>query len=99
METTKSMQTETTKSTQMETTQLTQEEIQNITDVQTQESNLINRFGQLEYQIQSLKLQKQELTNQITELQSNSNKFANDLQQKYGDGNINIETGEFTKNS
>ena len=58
----------------MEKVLLTEEEIKTITDIQTQESDLINRFGQLEYQIQSLKLQKQLLTSQITELQSRGQK-------------------------
>jgi uncharacterized coiled-coil DUF342 family protein len=83
----------------MEKVLLTKEEIQAITNIQTQESDLIHQFGQVEYQIQSLKLQKQELNNQIVQLQTNSNKFGEDLQQKYGEGNINVETGEFTKTS
>lgn len=81
----------------MEKVLLTKEEIKTITDIQTQETDLIYQFGQLEYQIQSLKLQKQKLTNQITQLQTNSNEFGKDLQQKYGEGNINVETGEFIK--
>jgi len=42
-------------------------------------------------------IQQTELNSEIVKLQSKSQKFGDDLQQKYGDGNINIETGEFTK--
>jgi hypothetical protein len=42
-------------------------------------------------------LQKDNLRQEIIKLQTKSQKFGDDLQQKYGDGNINIETGEFTK--
>ena len=37
------------------------------------------------------------LRQEVIKLQNKSKKFGDDLQQKYGDGNINIETGEFTK--
>ena len=38
-----------------------------------------------------------ELLEEIIELQIKSQKFGENLQQKYGDGNINTETGEFVK--
>ena len=42
----------------MEQVFLTKEEIKQLKDIQEQESTLITQFGQLEYQIQSLNLQK-----------------------------------------
>jgi hypothetical protein len=76
---------------------LEKKELDTIKEIQQTELNLINQLGNLEYQIQTLQLQKNDLNTEIVKLQSKSQKFGDDLQQKYGDGNINIETGEFTK--
>ena len=83
----------------MEQVFLTKEEIKQLKDIQEQESTLINQFGQLEYQIQSLNLQKETLKNSITDIQLKSNNLGKELQDKYGEGNIDITSGEFTKNS
>ena len=37
------------------------------------------------------------LKQEVINLQTKSQEFGETLRQKYGDGNINIETGEFTK--
>ena len=76
---------------------LEKKELDTIKEIQQTELNLVNQLGNLEYQIQTLQLQKNDLNTKIVKLQSKSQKFGDDLQQKYGDGNINIETGEFTK--
>ena len=83
----------------MEQVFLTKEEIKQLKDIQEQESTLITQFGQLEYQIQSLNLQKETLKNSITDIQLKSNNLGKELQDKYGEGNIDITSGEFTKNS
>ena len=82
----------------MEQVFLTKEEIKQLKDIQEQESILITQFGQLEYQIQSLNLQKETLKNSITDIQLKSNNLGKELQDKYGEGNIDITSGEFTKN-
>ena len=81
----------------MEKVLLEKKELDTIKEIQQTELNLVNQLGNLEYQIQTLQLQKNDLNTEIVKLQSKSQKFGDDLQQKYGDGNINIETGEFTK--
>jgi len=81
----------------MEKVLLQKAELDTIKEIQQTELNLVDQLGSIEYQIQTLKLQKDNLTNEIVKLQTKSQKFGEDLQQKYGDGNINIETGEFTK--
>ena len=76
---------------------LEKKELDTIKEIQQTELNLVDQLGSIEYQIQTLRLQKDNLRQEIIKLQSKSLKFGEDLQQKYGDGNINIETGEFTK--
>jgi hypothetical protein len=46
---------------------------------------------------QSLKLQKEVLVGNLANLKNKENELGQTLQNKYGNGNINIETGEFTK--
>ena len=81
----------------MEKVLLKKEELNTIKEIQQTELNLVDQLGSIEYQLQTLRLQKDNLRQEIIKLQSKSQKFGEDLQQKYGDGNINIETGEFTK--
>ena len=81
----------------MEKVLLKKKELNTIKEIQQTELNLVDQLGSIEYQLQTLRLQKDNLRQEIIKLQSKSLKFGEDLQQKYGDGNINIETGEFTK--
>lgn len=83
----------------MEQVFLTKEEIKKLKVIQDNEANLITQFGQLEYQIQSFNLQKENLKNNITKLQTESSNFGKELQDKYGEGTIDVTTGEFTKSN
>lgn len=81
----------------MEKVLLKKEELNTIKEIQQTELNLVDQLGSIEYQLQTLQLQKDNLKQDIIALQVKSQEFGENLQQKYGDGNINIETGEFTK--
>ena len=83
----------------MEQVFLTKEEVEKLKSIQDNEANLITQFGQSEYQIQSLNLQKENLKNNITKLQTESSNFGKELQDKYGEGTIDVTTGEFTKSN
>jgi hypothetical protein len=76
---------------------LTEQELQQIKDVQQQQETLIGNFGQLEYQIQLLELQKEKLVEQLESTRNKETEIANQLSEKYGNGTINIEEGTFTK--
>ena len=81
----------------MEKVLLEKKELDQIKEFQQTELNLVDQLGSIEYQLQTLQLQKDNLRQNIIILQEQSQKFGQNLQEKYGDGNINIETGEFTK--
>ena len=57
---------------------LSQEELNSIKQLQQQQENLITKFGKLEYQIQLLELQKDQLVKAIDELQQDENKIGKD---------------------
>jgi len=78
---------------------LTDQEIKQIQTLQEQQSKLIENFGQLEYQIQLLELQKEKLTTQLEQFNLKETELANDLNKKYGNGTINIQDGTITKQS
>ena len=81
----------------MEKVLLKKEELDTIKEIQQTELNLVDQLGSIEYQLQTLQLQKDNLKQEIIKFKLKVKNLVKDLQQKYGDGNINIETGEFTK--
>jgi hypothetical protein len=74
---------------------LTQEEIQQLKNIREQNTQLVEQFGFVEYQIQSLCLQKEELNKNLKEIKLLEISLGKQLQDKYGDGTINLEKGEF----
>jgi hypothetical protein len=79
----------------MENKVLTQEEIQSLKTIQTNQSNLVQSLGTIEYSIQLLELDKQTLKLQLQKQVEEETKVAKELQEKYGNGNIDLEKGEF----
>lgn len=81
----------------MEQIFLTQEELQQLKNLNEERADIVTKFGAVEVEIQSLELQKNKLTKTLQELIKQSELVGQTLQKKYGEGNINIETGEFIK--
>jgi len=80
----------------MKTKVLTQEELQQIKDIRQEKSILVEQFGLIEYSIQDLEQQKQLLNSSLSNLKQKEIELGKILQEKYGDGTINVEKGEFT---
>jgi len=83
----------------MTTHVLTQEEIQEIKDFQDRRRTLVQQFGIVEFNIQDLESQKQQLTVELSNLKQLEAQIGSKLQDKYGEGTIDIDKGEFTSNS
>jgi len=79
----------------METKVLTQEEITQLKNLQDKRKNLSEQFGLLEINYET---QKQSLLYQLNQLLQEEDEIGSQLQQKYGDGTINLDKGEFTSN-
>jgi hypothetical protein len=86
-----------------ETKQLTAEELQSIKELQTQYNKFVFDLGSLEAQLQNLlvnkKLVEDEKNNVLSDIQKLGDKekeLVSSLQEKYGVGNIDIETGVIT---
>jgi hypothetical protein len=86
-----------------ETQKLTTEELQSINELQQQYNKFVFELGSIEAQIQGLLQQKIVLESEkdgivsdIKTLGEKERVLVRDLQEKYGTGNINPQTGEIT---
>jgi len=78
---------------------LTTDEQTKLKELQTIESELVAKIGELEINIELLKTRKSEEVQKALDLSVKKNQLAKELQDKYGEGSINVETGEFIKNN
>lgn len=83
--------------------QLTPEELQTIKEMQAQYNKSIFELGSIEAQLQNvyatetaLETEKNNILEDIKKLSEREKDVVNNLQSKYGVGNIDIETGEIT---
>ena len=81
----------------MEKTVLSQEELNNLATLQQQQDNFIIQLGQIEYQISTLEKQKKNIKQNIESFEKNQIELGAQLKQKYGEGTVNLESGEFVK--
>jgi len=82
----------------MEKTVLSKEEITKLSSLQQQQDTFIIQLGQIEYQKNMLDQQKQKINQQIESFEQSQIKLAKELEEKYGKGTVNLESGEFVKN-
>jgi hypothetical protein len=86
-----------------EVKKLTQEEIDSIKGLQSEYNKIVFELGSIESQLVFIKKQTELLETEkakiVVDMDTISKKektLIDDLQEKYGTGNINIETGEVT---
>ncbi len=78
----------------MENKVLTPEELSKLQELNDRRGDLIERFGILEINIQDLELQKEQLIEELSQIKRAEVEIGALLQEKYGDVNINLSTGE-----
>ena len=81
----------------MSTTKLSQEELQQLRNFQRSENEITFSLGQIELRKVFLEKDKQNLQKQYQSLLQDQEKAGKELQEKYGEGNIDLEKGEFIK--
>jgi len=74
---------------------LTQEELQRIAQLQQQNQAIVLELGSIELAKMSVDARRENAEKALEELRSAEQQLAKDLQETYGDGTINLETGEF----
>jgi hypothetical protein len=80
----------------MEKITLLSEELEKIKKLNDQSNNIVLSLGQVELNLSILNQQKSELLLQFQDLQKEQNSLGQELDKKYGSGNIDLATGEFT---
>lgn len=78
----------------MENKVLSPEELSKLQELNTKRGDLIESFGVIEINIQDLELQKEQLIEELSQIKKTELEIGALLQQKYGDVNINLSTGE-----
>ena len=74
---------------------LTKDEIKELGDHRASISNVTLIIGETEIAFENLEIRKKELLSGLMKLSEKQNDFAKKLENKYGKGNVNIDTGEF----
>jgi hypothetical protein len=80
----------------MKSKKLSEKELQTLKDYQIKTNEILSVLGSIELQFDALKTQKEEVLKEFQTLQKNQTKTGKELQDKYGEGNINLEDGDFT---
>ena len=79
-----------------ENIKLSEEELKTLRDYQQTQNQITFDLGNVDIQRAILEGQRSSILDELANLQEKSNKTAKELQDKYGEGNINLKTGEFT---
>jgi len=82
----------------MEKKVLTKDEISSLKDLKQQYSDLTETTGVIEMQIINLEIKKEQIKEKLKSLQQKEIKLAKELEEKYGNGEISLESGEFLPN-
>jgi hypothetical protein len=80
----------------METKVLTQDELTQLRNLKEQQQNILMDLGSIEYRMSLLEQTKSNLKSQVLELEKLNNQLGAQLTEKYGNGVLNLETGEIT---
>jgi len=81
----------------MEKQVLSKEEISQLKDFQDKQNSLLYQLGQTEYQLSYFERNKKEIKKQLEAFETDQKTLAQSLENKYGMGTVNVESGEFIK--
>ena len=82
----------------MEKKVLTSDEVSSLKDLKKQYRDLTEATGVIEMQKINLEIKKEQIKEQLKSLQQKEIKLAKELEEKYGNGEISLESGEFLPN-
>ena len=81
----------------MEKIQLAPEELSRLQEANNKVADIVASLGQIEINKSILEENKKSLLANFSQIQQDQEQLATELTQKYGDGTIDITSGEFTK--
>ena len=77
----------------MEDKKVTQEELEKLKEIQNENDSSVIELGRISYQMAILKERKKQIEQNIFALQVKESEFSNQLVEKYGNINVDLETG------
>ena len=80
----------------MASKKLSDKELQSLKEFQERNNNIIVTLGTIDVRIDALEEQKENELEKFRSLTVEQTTFGKELNEKYGDGNIDLEKGEFT---
>ena len=75
---------------------LSKEELEQLKSFQIRNNDITFRLCQVDIQKSIIEGQRSDLLDKLANLQEESNKVGKELQEKYGEGNIDLDAGEIT---
>ncbi len=81
----------------MEKIVLSSEELQKLKSLKDTQANLFYTLGEVEVQLEELNKLKKDILSKINNFKEESNQTALNIQDKYGEGIADLDTGEFIK--
>tara|TARA_Y100000592_G_C5301598_1_gene235770 strand:+ start:388 stop:639 length:252 start_codon:yes stop_codon:yes gene_type:complete len=79
----------------MENKKLSTEEVATLKNYQETTNEIVGGLGQIKLNIELLEQKEDELLERFRNLQKSQTATAEELTKKYGDGNLDLEKGEF----
>ena len=79
----------------MENTKLTVEEVEKLQDIQQKNAAVATELGSLEITKLQIEARREEVLRYFTELKQEETALGKELSDKYGNGTIDLEKGEF----
>ena len=79
----------------MEPIKMTAEEIEKFQSIQQKNNLVVNELGAIELVNLQIERRRTEAMNFLTSLREEEQAFGKELSEKYGDGSIDLEKGEF----
>ena len=79
----------------MEPIKLTEEELEKLVSLQRKSAGVTQEFGNIEIMKLQVEARREELVSFYGQLKEDERTFGKELSEKYGDGTIDIEKGEF----
>ena len=79
----------------MEPIKMTAEEIEKFQSIEQKNSLVVNELGAIELVKLQIERRRTEAMNFLTSLREEEQAFGKELSEKYGDGSIDLEKGEF----
>ena len=79
----------------MENTKLTVEEVEKLQDIQQKNAAVARELGNLEITNLQIDARREEIIKYFTDLKQEEITFGKELSDKYGNGQIDLEKGEF----